>query len=250
MIWSTARCMRTIEQLSDIFIWENRCQSYTVFSDDASIHARRVEREGNYIRSALQSMQRETNRLLLPSESRTMTPPSPPSPCNASTACFPASSIGSSWYCTLRAMVTAMANRMKYLEALLTTATHYRNSRKTLTSPSPVPDIPMAVGLWPLRNLSNNALNHVFVVYFHSSAQNPEPICGVSPILPTSLLVRPPVEVKTAMQPRMSNATAPTVPLGNWSIGGSFSWTPSEGYGSGSSGSPSPLRCSLHRLSV
>ena len=112
-------------------------------------------------------------------------------------------------------MVTAVAN-LTLSRSLVDNSTHtYRNSKDAHVSISRTRYIPMEVGLWPLQNLSNKTLNQVFDVDFHSSAQNPEPMCGVSPILPTSLLVRPPVEVKTAIQPRISKATAPIVPLGN-----------------------------------
>lgn len=73
-----------------------------------------------------------------------------------------------------------------------------------LTSPSPVPDTPTDLYFF---------LNHRLL--FHSSAQNPAPMIGVSPILPTNLFVLPPVLVRVAMHPLTSKATAPTVPVGN-----------------------------------
>src|SRR6266536_106549 len=46
----------------------------------------------------------------------------------------------------------------------------------------------------------------------HSSAQNPAPSVGVSPILPVNLFVIPPVLVAQATTPSVSRATAPQVP--------------------------------------
>lgn len=92
--------------------------------------------------------------------------------------------------------------------------------------------------------------SRIRVLAFHSSAQNPAPICGVSPIRPTNLLVRPPVEVRTAIQPSWSSATAPTVPVGYGEDVGvkCGCWRTSSG--EGSSGSPRPRWCSLHLSSV
>ena len=126
------------------------------------------------------------------------------------------------------------------------------------TSPSPVPEIPMP---WTLRfPLSRSQVfPNKLRCRTHSSAQNPEPMSGVSPMRPTSLFVRPPVEVTTAMQPRMSSATAPTVPFGKRSSKSTFSASGmlststavslSENVSS-SSGKPSPRQCSFHLASV
>lgn len=95
-----------------------------------------------------------------------------------------------------------------------------------------------------------------------TSAQNPAPTEGVSPMRPGFLFVLPPVLVATASRPCWSNATAPTVPWGRvrgskvpalesrcsstlWVIeaydGREF------GIGGSSSGNPRPRRCSLER---